>query len=509
VTLGRAELYLVVFIAGAAVLAVEIVGTRIIGPVFGVDLFVWAALLAVTLGSLAVGYYAGGVLADRRPVPRLVGGVVVAAGLALCVSRWITSVVLGAAMGLGPRGGPLLSAVLLFAPCLTALGMVGPIAVRLALSDALVAGRRVGSMYAVSTAGSVLGTLLIAFVFLPAFDTGQTVVGIAFMLIVTGGVSLARHWRAAALVALIAPALALGSSPPPLPSGVEVLDRAQSLYGAVQVIDDTNRGVRFLRADHSVIGAQFTADGSAAFSFLHLLEAVRFARPDAKEVLQIGLGIGSLPRALEHAGMRVDVVEIDPAVVRLARSHFGFSSRGRLHVEDARTFLHTTDERYDVVLHDAFTGGTTPEHLLSVEVVERVHAILRPRGVLVLNFVGFHDGPHAEASRVVARTLRAVFRNVQAFRDSDPADARHELANVAFFATDGPLEFVIPSDATFENARCERAQRSFQRWEVLKDVPAGPLVTDANNPLGRLQLPAAAQYFAAMNELLPRAVWLQ
>src|SRR5438270_59149 len=60
-----------VFVTGAAVIVVEILGTRIIGPVFGVSLFVWCALLAVTLGSLATGYYAGGVLVDRRPTPSL------------------------------------------------------------------------------------------------------------------------------------------------------------------------------------------------------------------------------------------------------------------------------------------------------------------------------------------------------------------------------------------------------------------------------------------------------
>src|SRR4051812_1459428 len=86
-TISRVELLLTVFITGAAVLTIEVLGTRIIGPVFGVSLFVWSALLAVTLASLAAGYYAGGVLIDRAPNVRVLGAVVVAAGVLLGLVR--------------------------------------------------------------------------------------------------------------------------------------------------------------------------------------------------------------------------------------------------------------------------------------------------------------------------------------------------------------------------------------------------------------------------------------
>src|SRR3954469_22304399 len=111
-TLSRAELLGTIFVTGAAVMVIEIVGTRIIGPVFGVSLFVWSALLAVTLGSLAIGYYAGGVLVDRRPTARLLGLVVVVAGALFGLVRLIGHPVLRVAEALGPRGGALLAAML-------------------------------------------------------------------------------------------------------------------------------------------------------------------------------------------------------------------------------------------------------------------------------------------------------------------------------------------------------------------------------------------------------------
>ncbi|HEX3850630.1 MAG TPA: fused MFS/spermidine synthase, partial [Polyangiaceae bacterium] len=424
--LAKPELFVTVFVTGAAVMVIEILGTRIIGPVFGIGLFVWSALLTVTMGALAVGYYAGGVLADRIMSSRLVGCLVTVSGLLLVLVRLLSYAVLSTTESLGPRWGALGSAFLLFAPSLVTLGMIGPIAVRQATKALPLAGRSVGSIYAVSTAGSLVGTLALVFWIIPAFETDTILTGTAVLLIALGASSLAWRGWAAAYAGLLLPALAGVAPEPSLPAGIAILDRSQSLYGLVEVIADSNRKVRFLRSDHSVLGAQFVQDGSAGFAFLHLLEAVRFLRPNAKDMLQIGLGIGSLPQVLGARGMRVDSVEIDPAVVRFAKRYFGFTATGDVFVEDARTYLRHAERRYDVIVHDTFTGGTTPEHLLSLEVLQRIHALLRPGGVLVVNFIGYHEGRQAEATFAVARTIRAVFPKLRVFRDAplteDPGD---------------------------------------------------------------------------------------
>lgn len=160
-----------VFATGAAVMVVEILGTRIIGPVFGVSLFVWTALLVVTLASLALGYYAGGVLVDRRPSRSILGYVVVVAGLCLSLVPLLRTTVLSTALEVGPRLGSMVAATLLFAPSLFALGMVGPASIRLITHDLKATGHRAGAVCAVSTAGSVLGSLLTAFVLIPSFET--------------------------------------------------------------------------------------------------------------------------------------------------------------------------------------------------------------------------------------------------------------------------------------------------------------------------------------------------
>jgi MFS family permease len=505
---ARAEVHATIFATGAAVMVVEILGTRIIGPAFGVSLFVWAALLAVTLGALAIGYYLGGVLADRRPNRILLGVVVIVAGALLGLTPVIRHGILLAAQGLGPRGGPLLSASLLFGPCLLMLGTVGPIAVRLATDDLSATGHRVGSVYAISTAGSLTGTILTAFFLIPSFDTSRILVGTAAVLAAIGAVPLAlRRQRSAALALMILPMM-LTIPAATLPPGIKLVARSQSPYGLVEVIDDDNRGIRVLRADHSIIGGYALTDHSPVFAFLYVLEAVRLLRPQAKDLLQIGLGIGSLPMALGRHGIKSDVVEIDPDVVRIARDHFDFSTRGDVFVEDARTFLTRTRQRYDLIVHDTFTGGSTPEHLLSSEVIARIRAILRPGGVLALNFPGYETGSKAGATWAVARTLRAVFPHVRAFRDSAAA-ANDEIVNIVFFASDLALDLTIPRDVEFENDVARDVLSSLPAWQTLRTVPPGPLITDARNPLARLQLPSADAHFAAMNRLFPPEVWVE
>jgi spermidine synthase len=201
-------------------------------------------------------------------------------------------------------------------------------------------------------------------------------------------------------------------------------------------------------------------------------------------------------------------VEIDPDVLRLAHSHFGFAPARNEFIEDARGFLNRTDQKYDIVVHDAFTGGNTPEHLLSQEVLVRIRALLRPGGILALNFVGFERGPNAEASWSVVRTLRSIFPVVRTFRDGPP-DPSAGVSNLVFFASERALDFAIPASAKFENDACAEVLSHFQGWELFASVPPGEIITDEHNSLARLQLPIAEAHFWDMRKLLPPAVWVR
>jgi spermidine synthase len=218
------------------------------------------------------------------------------------------------------------------------------------------------------------------------------------------------------------------------------------------------------------------------------------------------LGSDRCQSVLEAYGIRSDVVEIDPDVVRFAQTYFDFKPTGTIHVEDARGFISRTKQTYDIVVHDTFSGGTTPTHLLSLEVLRAIRGLLRPNGILVLNFVGYGAGLEAAAPEMVWRTLQVIFPHVRVFRDEPPSDAP---GNLIFFASESAIELSIPADARSNDPAELSTMRSMQEWEVLRSVPPGPIVTDRSNPLARLQLSSAEAHFRAMNELLPRDVWLR
>jgi predicted membrane-bound spermidine synthase len=182
----RTGLYLTVFLTGGAVMVIELLGTRIIAPFYGVSLYVWSSLISVALIALAIGYFAGGRWADRAKRTGL-SLVISLAALCILLIPWITRPVLLVTDALGLRAGALVSALVLFSPSLILLGMVGPYAVKLATSRLEGVGASTGSIYAVSTLGSVVGTLLLGFFLFPVVGSREILIGLGVALLALAG----------------------------------------------------------------------------------------------------------------------------------------------------------------------------------------------------------------------------------------------------------------------------------------------------------------------------------
>lgn len=506
-------------ISGACVMLVEIVGTRVLTPFFGVGLYVWSALLGVTLGALALGYYLGGLVVDR-------GGRLTISTQLLLAGVWVALVptlrvpLLMTLDGADVRLGALLAATVLFAPALCLMGMVSTSAVRHSLRGAATSGRSVGRVYALSTLGSLAGTLAAGFWLVPSFAATHVLWGTAAALVATGasGLIISRlpTTRKIAvggtlLVSLLVASFARDDA---AAGSFQILERRQSLYGNLSVVIDHSRAsdLKLLRADHSFIGGEW-ATGEPVFGFVHLLEASRFARPNAKTALLIGLGVGSTARALAEAGIEVDVSELDPEVVDLAKRHFGFTPNGRVLIGDARVLIRNLDQRYDIIIHDTFTGGSTPEHLLSVEVMGRLAELLTEDGLLAVNMVGSARGPLSAAARSVYRTVSSVFPHMRVYQDGplgEPHDTESQLNNLIFFASRSPIAF---PDKLGRFAREPRRKHMFSGmpyWELSPDsLTGGQLITDEHNPIAHLATPVAELFHSQMRKLYPAEFWVR
>jgi predicted membrane-bound spermidine synthase len=427
--LRNVYLLLVATVMGAAVMAVEILGTRVIGSVYGSSLYVWGALISVTLVSLAIGYSLGGVLADWRPRAGLLYLLLAAGGLCTLAVPHLTGVLQPCYYRFGLRWGALASAAALFFLPLLLLGVTGPFVIRLLSRSVEKTGRTAGSIYALSTIGSVAGTLAIAFTIIPSLGTtvalrltGGCIVGASVL-----GIVLEQGLRWTSAAALVAGGcLGLWARPDPPKELVnargdryEVVHRAESAYSRLAVLETVDE--RLLLANgilqtgmpwghYELEPARLLVERGYYLELLPYLTE----EPAGKRALCVGLAGGLLPSLLQLHEIEVVAVEIDPEMGDIARRFFRYN--GELVIQDGRRYVEDCRETFDFCVIDAYSSDVLPTHLVTREMFEHVRRVLAPEGILALNLITDPDGWVAGS---VYKTLKAVFPAVWGYRSTD------------------------------------------------------------------------------------------
>ncbi len=420
-------LLFIVFGSGAVLMALEIVGSRVVAPQFGSSIFVWGSLISVFLGGLSVGYYVGGRLADRWPSYRLL------ACLFLPPAAWILALPVVAepigeallAADLGADWGALVVTTVLFLFPSTWLGLISPFAIRLAARSVATVGNTAGLLYAISTAGSIAGTLGTAFFLIPSFGTRAILYGLGASLLALGALTallaLAEAGATAGRKAVAALALVAAGGLAPAVAGARetVLFEKDSAYHRIIVYEDGDS--RILRFNQSRQSGMYLSDPDRLrFLYTEYASLPLVLKPDARSVAFIGLGGGSLPKKYrkDYPSLRIDVAEIDPEVVTVAKRFFGFREDDRMTVaaEDGRVFLtRKRDARYDYVFVDAYYSDAVPFHMTTVEFLALVKRRLSPDGVVAWNIIGALNGPRSRLLRSVYKTFQASFPQVYVF----------------------------------------------------------------------------------------------
>lgn len=436
----------IVFWCGAALMGLEMVAARVLAPYLGNSIYVWGAVISVVMIALSVGYALGGQLADRFGAARSMPLVISAAGLFTALAPLVAETVLPSVADLGARAGSLAAAVAIyFVPSLL-LAMVSPLGVRLAARHGMAhLGRSTGNLYAVSTAGSIVGTLGTSFWLIPALSleplvvwTGASLLGTALLALTLkpedrpdgtdAPLKATRFARLAGrftLLLVLSGAVTAGVvlwKTAPMPETNEfqeaVLFREDTQYHRITVTEGD--GARHLRFDHSHQSAIELEDHYVSRirypNYMHLALALK---PDAKRVLVIGLGGGAITKRFwrDYPAMIVDTVEIDPVVVDVARRYFWLPEDERLnvYVEDGRRYVQTTDETYDIVIVDAYYADALPFHLTTQEFLQEVKAVMSPDGVLAYNVISSAEGDRSKLFRSMYRTASTVWGNIYPF----------------------------------------------------------------------------------------------
>jgi predicted membrane-bound spermidine synthase len=437
-------IYVVAFVTGGIVMSFEMLGSRYLNPYFGSGIYTWASLISTVLAALCVGYFIGGWLADRAPSLTVLGVTVIigsaylvflpsfAQGLLEHFLAVIDDIKLGSLVS---------SFVIMFFP-VTLLGMYSPFAIRLLMRSPHRSGVVSGTVYGISTAGSIVGTLGTTFYLIPIIGSRAITIWLGVAGLIAGLALLAtKRWGrvASAAVPLIVVTVTLASVVFVTRSAQaeELIDLEQrkvmlgSKNGLIAHIETAYNDI-FITKTQAELSMSFQVKGwEWDQSAVNLRDADDLPFPvarqmtmavvypeEVKKILMIGLGGGTVSAYLGRylPEVTIDTVEIDPGVIAAAKKYFGMRETSREHFleGDGRVFLTRNQELYDLIIIDAFHGGYAPFHLLTKEFYTLVKERLKPNGAAAFNVP---DNTRLYVSTIV--TLRSVFPTVDLYPAGD------------------------------------------------------------------------------------------
>ena len=502
----RAYLYLLVFGVGAGALAIELAAARLLDPWFGNSQIVWAALISLVLACLALGAWIGGRVGDRSPRLLPLLAVVTVSGVATAVIPVMAQPVLQLAIRdlLELEAGLLLAAMLAVAILLTfplvLLGAVTPWVVRIALSSVNTGGRTAGSLYAVGTVGSILGTLAPVLWLVPSYGTRRTFLLIGLWLVLLalcGAPWVARRQQATGFVGVLMMAALLGFDvlsgstsirPGPVAGSVpsRLLHEEESRYNYITVREAG--GERWLKLNegngvHSVWHPDYTlSHGIWDYFLLAPWFSANPPTPATARVLVIGLAAGTVSSLWTdvYGPAPITGVELDPAILEVGREWFAMDRPNLTAVAaDGRQWLsrQASSQVWDVVLVDAYRVPYIPFHLTTVEWFELVDRHLAAYGVVAVN-VGRTETDLSLVTAMVT-TMSEVWPQVFVLEEPVPEGVLgnvlvvgvREPANVGVFADNiaglpGHLseEFRAFAATTVDQIRVEGPDPDLEIW---------------------------------------------
>ena len=408
----------IAFVVGAASLGAEISAARLLAPYFGASTIIWANTIATVLVALSAGYAIGGRLADRRADLRGLCEIVLVAAVLLALVPFVANPFLGlsvtalGALSVGGFLGSLAAVLVLVAVPVVLLGTVAPYANRLALGRVAEAGTVTGGLYAISTAGSLVGTFASALLLIPLIGTHRTFLVFALALAVVAAPQLKSKRF---LLVPVAVGALLAVQPAAIGAGVagaRVIFSAETPYQYARVLQFSS-GERWVELNegltvHSVYRPwSYLTDGYWD-DFLVLPLAGQSGVP--RRIAILGDAAGTVARAYGHyfPSTRVDAVELDGELTAIGRRYFDLRGRDlHTYTADARPWLAASRARYNAIFLDAYRQPYIPFYLVTKEFFALIRAHLRPGGTVIIN-VGHVPGSD-ELEKVVSATLRAVF----------------------------------------------------------------------------------------------------
>ena len=445
---NRNFLFLLSFIEGASVMACELFSAKMIAPFFGGSLYVWAAVLGVTLFALMSGYYLGGYISERTKKDNLVYWILLIGGVFLMLMPYSSVWSMSRFLDMSVQWGSTVSLMIFMFPPLLCMGMTSPIIINLINTKLDQTGKSAGSVYAISTLGGIVATFLVGFYLLPEFGIKWPCFMFGILLSVFPLFALVRK-RFFSAATFLLPLFYFGYlntvKSIPKDDSVKLVYESEGVLGQIRVLDmlypTATRGWKEGRTLMVNNTAQTIMDLEDPeydlwdWSFFFPTAASIY--PQGSDVLLLGLGGGTLVQQFERLHFNIDVVEIDQRVKEVAIEYFFIDPKTNIIIDDARRYINTCEKQYDIVTLDLFLNETPPAHVLTLESFTRIKSLLKPGGMIMMNFYGYLAGDKGRASRCILKTFEEAGYQVEML--ATPGNEANR--NLIFLASEEKKDF--------------------------------------------------------------------
>jgi len=452
-------LYLISFIEGGVVMVTELAGARILAPFFGSSLYSWASTLSITLLALMTGYYSGGYATTKKKLSskKAIFIVFLLSGVLVLILPSLGRAVMQEALSLSFFTGIIVSQLVFLFPPIFLMGMMSPMIISQINKSKEQAGKSAGNIYAISTFGGILFTLVFGFTIIPNYGITLPVIILGASVTLLSVVLLLKQKISIPVTILLAVIIlsqfrqayvSYTEFSPPLHNTERLVEYSEGLLGEIAITNQKMKSpdgkpfyARMLKVNN-IMQNQAVLDYPRA----SLIYYVNFIRnlvgqlPQKETALVIGLGAGNIYSDMQLYNIDVETVEIDKRIYDYGVKYFEMDAHPKKsHITDGRYFINTSNKKkYDIIVLDVIVGENVAKQLVTLESFQKIYKMLPEKGTLIIEHGGIQNFSKNKFVASLHKTLKKAGFNISMFNPIQSSN--NKFGDVLFVASKSNLD---------------------------------------------------------------------
>jgi len=429
-------LEIVVFISGALIMILELVAARVFSPYVGSSNLIWTSIIGVILISMSAGYYIGGRFADKNPKYNNLSIILLITSVLISIIPILEIVLIKEISILVTNVGivAILCALLVFAIPSFLLATISPYAITLKEIKAKEIGMQTGKLSAFSTVGSITGTFLAGFFFIPTFGVKTIIFILSILALILSVITYknknVKYYISIVIVLMILATFNILGGVLFTKSNSQVIADLDSQYDRIWITEiakkSTGEKYKVLQVNTAIESYIDIDTGKMGAKYLEYYDLFNYYNKGANNILMIGGAGYTYPMHFlkTYSDKNIDVIEIDEKMTQIAKEHFGLTIDDRLNIyhQDGRNYINSSSNKYDIILVDAFKGDVVPFQLTTLEAVTNMNKMLNNNGIVMANVISSIEGENSKFLDLEYQTFKKVFEEVKVFyvNNEDP-----------------------------------------------------------------------------------------